>query len=199
MRWSNDLSYCLTLWSTNEFDALRFGGQMTQWKDIPGYEGYYQASRCGKIRSVNRIIKDSRGQVYNLKGRIRNLNENYQGYLQIVLNKQGRRNTFRVHRLIALTWIGSCPEGLEVCHGELGKINNSIENLRYDTHSANKLDCRRDDNGRFRPVQRSDGLEFINIAMASEFTGCNQSHITNVCRGRHNTCGGYGWSYLEKK
>ncbi len=169
---------------------------MIQWKDIPGYEGYYQASRCGQIRSVDRVIETRRRCNYNLKGRIISLSENELGYLVVVLCRQCKAKSFKVHQLIALTWIGPRPDKMEVCHGELDRKNNSVGNLRYDTRSANQLDCRRDGHGKHRPVRRSDGLEFTNIAMAAEFTGCLQNHITTVCRGRRNKCGGYGWSYL---
>lgn len=172
---------------------------MTRWKDIPEYEGYYQASRCGQIRSVDRIVETRRGHFKNLKGRILSPGDNGR-YLQVQLFKQNRQKAFTVHKLITLTWIGLCPEGMEVCHGHLGKRNNSVENLRYDTNSANQLDCRLYGNSSFRPVIRSDGVEFISIAMAAEFTGCDQSSISKVCRNDSlNTCGGYGWSYLENK
>ena len=77
---------------------------MDLWKDIPNFEGLYQASIDGKIRSVNHIRKNGTNK-YLQKGKILKFNKNSNGYLQVRLSKSGTAKTFRVNRLIALTFI----------------------------------------------------------------------------------------------
>ncbi|BFM39940.1 NUMOD4 motif-containing HNH endonuclease [Synechocystis sp. LKSZ1] len=96
---------------------------MTQpnWKPIPGYEGLYEASDTGQIRS-------KKGE---LSQKI------WRGYPKVVLVKDGDRKNWRVHNLIALTFIGSRPDGYELDHIDANKLNNHITNLEYVTHQEN--------------------------------------------------------------
>jgi len=60
--------------------------------------------------------------------------------MQVVLSKGGIRKTFRVHQLVATAFIGPCPTGHEVLHGDGRKAHNAIANLRYGTRSENEAD-----------------------------------------------------------
>ena len=79
---------------------------MDLWKDIPNFEGLYQASKNGEIRSLEHIRKNGTNE-YIQKGRILKFNKNHSGYLQVRLSKNGIAKTYRVNRLIALTFIES--------------------------------------------------------------------------------------------
>lgn len=118
-------------------------------------------------------------------------------HLTVVLCKNGIRTTVCVHRLVAEVWLGSCPAGMEVCHGPNGQLDNSVSNLRWDTRTNNNLDKRRDGTHGGRCVKRSDGVEFINMQVAAEETSCNSTHISKVCKGERKTTGGYGWEYIK--
>ncbi len=86
-----------------------------QWRDIPGYFGYYQVSDCGRVRSLDRIVAGKGGGEYELKGQIIQTNTaNNYGYLSVTLRKRGKRKTFYVHKLIVLAWIGLYPPGQQV-------------------------------------------------------------------------------------
>lgn len=86
------------------------------WKDIKGYEGLYQVSDEGNIRSKNGIIRPSK---------------NNSGYLVTHLSKDGRVKSRLVHRIVAIAFLGDVPMGKEVDHINENKLDNRVENLRY--------------------------------------------------------------------
>lgn len=118
------------------------------WKDIPGFEGYYQASSSGNIRSLSRRIVQSNGNEYQFTGRIlkpfvvkRFGNPSYKQY---TLWKDGVRRVAFGRKLVAETFLGPRPEGMEVCHNmPNSSLDDSVKNLRYDTHYNNMQDIKR--------------------------------------------------------
>jgi hypothetical protein len=169
---------------------------MEQWRDIPGFEGYYQASDLGQIRSVDRVVPD-RDAPRKLKGRILATQVvGCCGHLRVTLSKHGTHYDRLVHRLVALVWIGPCPAGQECRHGPNGGSDNSVANLCYGTHSENCLDMRRDNTHGGRAVRRDDGKEFISLHVAAEESGSTYKNIWSVCNNRRHTAGGYGWEYV---
>ena len=112
---------------------------MEIWKDIPGYEGKYQASNLGRIRSIDRPIGiPGKKGFKNLKGRVLRPGPTKSGHLYVVLGHGAAGSP--VHQLIALTFIGPRPDGTEVCHNDGDPTNNRADNLRYDTRTNNILD-----------------------------------------------------------
>ena len=110
-----------------------------QWRDIPGHPGY-QVSDHGRVRSLDRTITTANGQVRRLKGRAMRATLNQHGYPFVDLRNQGKRRVRTVHSLVAEAFIGTRPEGMEVCHNDGNKTNNHVDNLRYGTRSDNTLD-----------------------------------------------------------
>lgn len=104
---------------------------MEVWKDIPEYEGFYQASNLGRIKSLDREVKHWRGGVRMLKSKIISLNKNSKGYLQVSLNKNGVSKSKEVHQLIAMAFLNHKPNGLNlvVNHIDFDKSNNNTSNL----------------------------------------------------------------------
>jgi len=94
------------------------------WKDIPNYEGLYQMSNLGRVKSLKfgkeKIIKPQ---------------ENSRGYIQVGLCKEGERKFFKVHRLVMLLFVGASD--LQVNHINGIKTDNRLENLEYCTGSQN--------------------------------------------------------------
>lgn len=117
------------------------------WKEIPGWEGFYEASETGLIRSVPRwIFQGNRwGQQMRCWRNMVVLRQtaNSRGYLGVTLQGNGRRITAAVHQLVALAFLGPCPEGMEVCHNDGDQTDNRVEKLRYDTPSENVRDALR--------------------------------------------------------
>ena len=113
------------------------------WKDIPEYEGCYQASTMGRIRSVDRkvVFKDGRTKI--LDGQILKPTNYKDRDLRTNLNKNGNKKQYTVHRLIMLTFKGERPEGMDICHTNGDFKDNRLKNLRYDTSSQNSIDMYR--------------------------------------------------------
>lgn len=94
------------------------------WKDIPGYEGYYQVSDLGNVRSVDRTINKPLKKMPKAKG-----------YLCVNLYKNTQMNQYLVHRLVLLAFVGSSP--LICNHIDGDKTNNHLSNLEYVTYQEN--------------------------------------------------------------
>lgn len=173
------------------------------WKDIVGYEGYYQVSTLGRVRSVDKIVKGKNGSTRFVKGQILqpNLSE---GYLMVGLSKNGRHSTIRVHRLVAKSFISNPKNKRTVNHIDENKLNNVVENLEWATDKEN---CNHGNRtikssiGRYKPIEQL----FLNgapvkvhrgIKLASEDTGIPQSKIVDVLKGRKKQTHGYKWRYI---
>lgn len=100
------------------------------WKAIPDYEGLYDGSNWGRVRSLN----------YNKTGQIRILKPSKTkfGYEIVGLRKEGKREWFYVHRLVYEIFCGEIPEGLVIDHVDGDKNNNRLENLRVCTQKENQ-------------------------------------------------------------
>jgi len=174
------------------------------WKDITGYEGLYQVSDLGRVRSLDRVVPDSRGHTRKLKGRIlKALLKVNPPYWRVILSKEDVHETFTVHKLVVNTFLGPCPKGMEILHGVEGKEVNTPSNLRYGTRSENTFDRLRDGTHNNRPVRRSDGREFTSSSEAHRLTGVSASSIWKVCsnyvrpNGQHHlTAGGFSWEFI---
>lgn len=112
-----------------------------QWKDIPGFEGYYEVSDYGGVRSLGRTLITKGGiQKNHLGKRLKPTEHKQLKYLFVTLCKDGERRSWKVHQLVALAFIGPRPAGSDTCHNNDIRTDNRAVNLRYDTHSANALD-----------------------------------------------------------
>lgn len=100
------------------------------WAAIPEYEGYYEVSSFGKVKSLSRI--SHRG--FKLKEKILKASSNTDGYLQLRLWKDGINKTFRVHRLVALAFIPNPECKPRVNHIDNNRANNFLSNLEWATH-----------------------------------------------------------------
>lgn len=105
------------------------------WKDIPGYEGYYMASTMGRIMSMPRLSINNDGVKYLVRKKILSDKARTFGYTSVVLRKDGEGITYRVHRLITLTFLGESD--LVVDHINSVRHDNRLENLRYCTPREN--------------------------------------------------------------
>ena len=113
---------------------------LERWKPVNGYEGIYEVSSHGRVRSVDRTVTRSDGQVRRFKGKVLSVCLDKYGYQIVGLCNQGKCQTRTVHSLVAEAFIGTRPEGTEVCHNDGRKTNNHVDNLRYGTRSDNALD-----------------------------------------------------------
>lgn len=115
------------------------------WKDIPGYEGLYQVSNHGQVRSVDRIyirrFKSGLRAPQRLRGRILKPNINPHGYPYLVLRMGGRSFTREVHKLVAAAFLPKAKPGqVQVRHLDGDRTNPCASNLAWGTASENQLD-----------------------------------------------------------
>lgn len=111
---------------------------MEIWKAIPNYEGYYEVSDQGRIRSLDRYVKCKSG-IRKVTGAIKTLQYNYQGYQIVTLTKENNLRTFTVHQLVALAFIPNFIKGMELNHIDGIKDNNKLCNLELSNPSHNQL------------------------------------------------------------
>lgn len=107
------------------------------WKDIPGYEGFYQASDEGQIRSVTKSVRQWSGGTQVKKGKILSPAIDRIGYLNCALSRLNKLRSFKVHRLVALAHIPNPNGHREINHKDANKLNNHVDNLEWCDHSHN--------------------------------------------------------------
>lgn len=170
------------------------------WKDIKGYEGYYQVSNIGRVRSLDRtVIHKFNNKFY--KGII--LKQSCVPYLRVHLSVKNKKETPTVHRLVAITFIDNLENKPCVNHIDGNKLNNSMENLEWVTCKENSVHAKVNNLLSVKPVimlskDNKHLLKFSSIEEASNITGYNKGHICNCCSGVRKTHGGYKWEYLKK-
>lgn len=112
--------------------------KIIEWKDIPGFEGYYQVSTTGLIQSKDRYVVNNKGEAFK-KSQVIKPFKNGSGYFQLVLQKEGVKHRPYVHVLVARAFIQN-PDNLpEVNHIDHNKLNCCVSNLEWVTKSENQI------------------------------------------------------------
>lgn len=107
-----------------------------EWRAVANYEGLYDVSSLGRIRRNEMVTRHG----HRRKGGIRRQPFNKDGYRIITLNKDGKKLTRQVHKIVAEAFLGPCPNGMVVCHNNGDPADNRVANLRYGTHAENIAD-----------------------------------------------------------
>lgn len=114
---------------------------MEKWKQIPGYEGVYEVSDRGRIKSVGRYKHPRKDRsAYWQNERILSQYKQKNGYMMVCLAKDGTNRTFSVHRLVLRSFVGEPEAKYEACHNNGKRDDNNLENLRWDTRVNNFKD-----------------------------------------------------------
>lgn len=190
------------------------------WKDIKGYEGYYQVSNMGRVRSLDRIVGKKR-RLY--KGRVIMERTHDNGYKFVRLNKDNRFYQPLIHRLVAKAFIPNPENKPTVNHIDENKKNNCVDNLEWATYKENCIhgtrneriqrgrDCRvigekikqtRKKKGLCKKVRRINPknntvVEYDSIMDAVRDIGCpGNSGIYYACNNKLKTYKGYKWEYV---
>jgi hypothetical protein len=139
-----------------------------EWKDIPGYEGLYQVSNIGNVKSIN-YKKTGKEKLFNL-------NPNSQGYLMVCLSKNGKERSIKIHRLVAIAFLGHEPDNMNtvVNHIDNNKLNNNVDNLELVSQRYNSS-CHKTDVGASWSKSNNKWLSNIRINKKT----VNLGHFTN--------------------
>ena len=190
------------------------------WKDIPGYEGLYQASNLGRIRSLNhktlqtniygtggKALIEYKGKI--LKGWIQNT-----GYLTVSL----KNKKYSVHRLIAITFIPNPNNYPIINHKDGNKLNNKVENLEWCTYKHNLMEAIKLNlihikyNSSTNKIRaRKIGQYTLDNKYIKTFNGSveaqqelrkngikiSSKNILKVCHNERKTAGNYKWKFLD--
>lgn len=107
------------------------------WKNISGFEGYYQISNLGRVKSMSRTIVRSNGWPMTFSERIRKASDDCCVYLQVGLSVNGKKFGYKIHRLVAEMFVPKLYDFPEVNHMDEVKYNNHASNLEWCTHAYN--------------------------------------------------------------
>ena len=166
------------------------------WKDIIGYEGIYQISSLGRIKSFQQ-----RNQFGNKKARILSGWKTKSHYPKIILIKDGKKERKYIHRLIAEAFIPNPNHYKFINHIDGNKQNYSIENLEWCTQKYNMLHAQFTLKKQFasaiRPIVRDDNKFYFSITEASKDLGCNISCICDQIAGRKKRIKGHTFKYAD--
>lgn len=173
-----------------------------EWRPITGYEGLYEVSNYGNVRSVTRKVR-CRGQGYRaIKSRPRQIQQRGNGYLFVSLCKNGKHKMFSVHRLVADAFIPNPNKFPQVNHRDEDKTNNHVENLEWCTSVYNAwygTAIARAANSESVPVNAyKDGFllaTFRSAMEAERMTGINHTSISSCLHGKLKAAGGYEWKF----
>lgn len=156
--------------------------------DIKGYEGLYAATEDGQIWS------------YRSKKFLKSYTSGA-GYLQVDLYKDGKKGRYKVHRLVAETYIPNPENKPEVNHKSEIKTDNNVDNLEWTTRKENINYGTRNERISQKHKKAVYCVEldkvFDSVSDAAAEIGVNVSRISECCSGKQKTSGGYHWKYAE--
>lgn len=159
------------------------------WKDIKGYEGEYQISNRGRIKSIRYIAKYNR-----FIEKVMKPGDNGRGYLTTMIGRKGNVKTVKIHRLVAETFVPNPNDLSEVNHIDGNKQNNNVENLEWVSHQENMIHAHKTGLTKDESKLSRYEIDFMRknyIPRDSKFgirafarnTGLSSSHITRIIHG----------------
>lgn len=181
------------------------------WKDVVGYEGYYEVSNLGNIRSLDRdTTMEFRGskRTNPFKGKVLKFGITTTGYYQVNLYCNGKGTWKRVHRIVAEAFIENLNGKECVNHIDENKLNNNVENLEWVTVRENCLHGTKPQKQRISasiPVVAYDLDDniiktFDSAKDASVYFGGSEKsrgNISKAIKGKVKTAFGYKWKYVQ--
>ena len=166
-----------------------------RWKDVVGYEGLYQVSNLGRVKSLDRTLLGKNSIEYKVRGKIRKISCIGKGYQKIQLSKEGNSKNFLIHRLVAQAFIPN-PENLPIVnHIDGNTHNNHVSNLEWVTQSENinhaikignkeaKVEVRPPTTTKQKIIDVLTVFPDMKTGKIAELVGCNPRYVTGVRSG----------------
>lgn len=177
------------------------------WKAIAGYEGLYEVSSLGRVRSVERMVKGYKGTLYKRNAAILKPCVDHRGYYNVNLSNNASGHTYKVHRLVAAAFIPN-PENLPmVNHKDECKTNNRIDNLEWCTSLYNSNYGTARDRCAWKRIAVSQYdmkgnylRSYRSIAEAAKAVGSARQNIWDCLfdkRRNHKSAAGYIWKIKD--
>ena len=178
--------------------------QKEVWADVKGYEGYYQVSSLGNVKSLERRVWNKANKSFsNIKGMILKNDIKSKLYYQVGLTKKGCRKSYLGHRLVAQAFISNPENKPQVNHINEIKTDNSVNNLEWVTSSYNINYGKRSDivsKKASKPVVKLtlNGvlLSTYKSALLAEKDGYSRFCISMCCKNKIKSHAGFNWQYL---
>lgn len=195
-----------------------------EWKSVVGYEGLYEVSNLGRVKSLERIAYKGKkhSQLFIVPSKILSPKKTKCGYLAAHLSKDGKDCHIFIHRLVAQAFLPN-PEGLpQVNHKDEDKTNNAVWNLEwcsaaynnaYGTHNERCAEANRRRKPTAAAIQKAaekhkkpvialkDGVVVLRYDSAADANRDNKNFsyigISACCNGRINTYRGYKWQFID--
>lgn len=176
---------------------------MEIWKTIQGYEGLYEVSNLGNVRSLDRAVKQSNGSIGHYKGRVLKGEQDKKGYRRVRLSKNNITQKFQVHRLVALAFIPNLENKQFVNHIDESTDNNNVDNLEWCTGHENMrhgtIQKRLAEAKKKKIICITDGKKFNSINEAAEYYGIGRRLISSVLSGSKKTTYGKVFVYDNER
>lgn len=176
------------------------------WKEVKEYEGLYEVSNLGRVRSLDKIISDRKGRNYFRKGQIIKPQKDSGGYNKIKLSNTNNIRQMSIHRLVAEAFIPN-PDNLPcVNHKNEVKTDNRVENLewctpKYNTNYGTCIERGHKKLSKSVLQYTLDGTliaEYPSIRGIEKEKGFYNTNISACCRGKIKTAHGYIWRYKNE-
>jgi hypothetical protein len=178
------------------------------WKDIENYEGLYQVSNLGNVRSLDRVINSCYNSKQLIKGKVKVQELKNDGYMRVTLHKDGKGKHHYVHRLVAEAFIPNPDDLPQVNHKDENKTNNNVDNLEWCTNEYNHTYGtinKRISESQINDPQKSkkvyqytlDG-QLVKVWASTKECGRNgypSRCISNCCLGKQKQHQGFRWLY----
>ena len=163
------------------------------WKDIKAYEGLYQVSNLGRVKSLSKQIIRKNGRKQTFKEKILNQGLSKNGYLSVSLFKKGHGKTYTIHRLVAEAFIKNKNNYKCINHKNENKLDNNVDNLEWCSYKYNNQYNDKMKHRRINVLQFTKENNFIKkwngITNIEKELGINRNNITSVCKGKRKYAG----------
>lgn len=190
------------------------------WKDIEGYEGYFQISNFARVKSLDRWVKHSIKGKFLKRGKMRKISKSNNGYAEITLRKEGTLRTFMVHVLVGKYFVPNPKNYPVLNHKDENPMNPKADNLEWCTYSYNSMygtcrERRKETYGIDNLIKHANELAKLKRKKVFQFdlngnfikewestrecgrNGFGQVNVAACCRGEYKQHKGYIWRYLD--